>query len=180
MSGPVSTGMSASFGGHTTIVSLPSHPVQLSLLPSAVWQTSTSQRAVILCGWEVRQDSSVHIWINVCGRWNCDPAKHMLSWALQRFHNDVLLLRCATITLTPVHVVMFLHSIHGLMHHVCGIDVPSYMSFFVDSFLSPHPCSKQVVRFMSLTFPSVRVVVHRCYCARPLWEEVYDRLVILV
>ena len=38
------------FGGHTTLVSLPSHLGQLSLLHSVGPEMSTSQRAAMLCG----------------------------------------------------------------------------------------------------------------------------------
>jgi len=54
-----------------TVLPLPyltSHSGQLSLLPAARREISTSQRAVVLCGWRVRQDGSVHSWINV-GLW---------------------------------------------------------------------------------------------------------------
>ena len=53
------------FGGHTTLISLPSHLGQLSHLSSVGWEMSTGQRAVMFCGWKVRQDGSFHMWINV-------------------------------------------------------------------------------------------------------------------
>jgi len=45
----------------------PSHPDQLSLLPSAGREMSTSQSAVMLCGWGVKAGryGSFHLWINV-------------------------------------------------------------------------------------------------------------------
>jgi len=42
------------FDWHTTLVSLPSYPDQLSLLHSAVLEVGTGQRAVMLCGWRVK------------------------------------------------------------------------------------------------------------------------------
>jgi len=47
----------------------PSHPGQLSLLPSAGRAMSASQSAVMLCGWGVGSKGrygSFHLWINVC------------------------------------------------------------------------------------------------------------------
>jgi len=41
------------FGRANYLSISPSHPVQLSLLPSAGRQMSASQSAVTLCGWEV-------------------------------------------------------------------------------------------------------------------------------
>jgi len=44
----------------------PSHPGQLNLLPSVGWEMSTSQSAVMLCGWGVKgRYGSFHLWINV-------------------------------------------------------------------------------------------------------------------
>jgi len=45
----------------------PCHPGQLSLLPSAGREMSTSQSAVMLCGWGVKAGMvhSMHLWINV-------------------------------------------------------------------------------------------------------------------
>jgi len=42
------------FGGQNHLSISPSHPGQLSLLPSAGRKMSTSQRAVMLCGWGVK------------------------------------------------------------------------------------------------------------------------------
>ena len=53
------------FGGHTTLVPLPSHPDQLRLLPSAGREMSTRQMAVMLRGWEAKHDGSFYMWINV-------------------------------------------------------------------------------------------------------------------
>ena len=53
------------FGGLATLVSLLSHPGQLSLLPSAGREIRTGKTAVMLCGWRVRQDGSFHMWIVV-------------------------------------------------------------------------------------------------------------------
>ena len=54
------------FDVHNTLVSLPSHPGQLSLMFSAEREMSTGQRTMTLCGWGVMQDGSFHVWINVC------------------------------------------------------------------------------------------------------------------
>jgi len=46
----------------------PSHPGQLSLLPSAGRKISTSQNAVMLCGWGVKIIEGrygFYLWINV-------------------------------------------------------------------------------------------------------------------
>ena len=50
------------FGGQTTSVFSPSHPGQLSLLPSAGREMSTSQSAVMLCCWGVKA-GMVHCFI---------------------------------------------------------------------------------------------------------------------
>jgi len=52
--GPVSTGMvdHLRWANHLTIS--PSHPGQLSLLPSVGLEMSTSQSVVTLCGWGVK------------------------------------------------------------------------------------------------------------------------------
>ena len=39
------------FGGHTTMVSLPNHLGQLSLLPSVGRENENQPRAVTFCGW---------------------------------------------------------------------------------------------------------------------------------
>jgi len=41
-------------GDRLRAAKLTSHPVQLSLLPSAERETSTGQSAVMLCGWAVK------------------------------------------------------------------------------------------------------------------------------
>ena len=49
------TGWVTVIGRHTTLVSLPSHPGQLSLLPSAGPEMNICQRVVMLCIWGVMQ-----------------------------------------------------------------------------------------------------------------------------
>jgi len=53
-SGPLSTGMGDRLRRTNHLSISPSHPGQLSLLPSAGRGMSTSQSAVMLCGWGVK------------------------------------------------------------------------------------------------------------------------------
>jgi len=52
--GPASTGMGDRLRRANHLSISPSHPGQLSLLPSAGQEMSTSQSAVMLCGWGVK------------------------------------------------------------------------------------------------------------------------------
>jgi len=53
-SGPVSTGMGDRLRRINHLGISPSHPGQLSLLPSVGQEMSTSQSTVMLCGWGVK------------------------------------------------------------------------------------------------------------------------------
>ena len=87
------------FGGHTTLISFPSHPGQFSLLPSAGREMSTGQRAVMLCGSAVRQDGSYNI-VDKCvgGRKNCViplntcHPERFRNFMIKRYTNPQLLL----------------------------------------------------------------------------------------
>ena len=65
--GPVSTGMGDCLLRANHLSISPSHPDQLSLLPSAGREMSTSQSAVMLCRWGVKA-GMVHSTKRVGGR----------------------------------------------------------------------------------------------------------------
>jgi len=56
MSGPVSTGMGDRLRRTNHLGISPSYPDQLSLLPLVGREMSTSQNAVMLCGWGGKTD----------------------------------------------------------------------------------------------------------------------------
>jgi len=73
-----------------------SHSGQLSLLPSAGWKMSTSQSAVMLCGWGVKA-GMVH---STCGEvygWQVKLCDLSLTHAIpERFRDEFLVIKRCT------------------------------------------------------------------------------------